>query len=65
MTDAFEAQGELAPVQSATHNEFTAVADTVSEAPILDALDAAAPRPPKPKRPPRPTVSSSWASPPN
>jgi len=43
MTDAFEAQGELAPVQSATHNEFTAVADTVSEAPILDALDAAAP----------------------
>ncbi|MDZ4361009.1 MAG: DEAD/DEAH box helicase, partial [Variovorax sp.] len=43
MTDAFEAQGELAPVQSATHNEFTAVAETVSEAPILDALDAAAP----------------------
>ncbi|WP_132754712.1 DEAD/DEAH box helicase [Variovorax sp. BK151] len=43
MTDAFEAQGEFAPVQSATHNEFTAAADTVSEAPILEALDAAAP----------------------
>ena len=43
MTDAFEAQGEFAPVQSATHNEFTAAADTVSEARILEALDAAAP----------------------
>ncbi|MGJ7503020.1 DEAD/DEAH box helicase [Variovorax sp. ZT5P49] len=43
MTDAFEAQGEFAPVQSATHNEFTAATDTMSEAPILDALDAAAP----------------------
>jgi superfamily II DNA/RNA helicase len=43
MTDAFEAQGEFAPVQSATHNEFTAVSDTVSESPILEALDAAAP----------------------
>jgi len=43
MTDAFEAQGEFAPVQSATHNEFTAAMDTVSEAPILDALDGAAP----------------------
>ncbi|SOD29590.1 Superfamily II DNA and RNA helicase [Variovorax sp. YR752] len=43
MTDAFEAQGEFAPVQSATHNEFTAATDTMSEAPILEALDAAAP----------------------
>jgi superfamily II DNA/RNA helicase len=43
MTDAFEAQGEFAPVQSATHNEFTAATDTVSEAPILEVLDAAAP----------------------
>lgn len=43
MTDAFEAQGEFAPVQSATHNEFTAATDTVSEAPILEALDGAAP----------------------
>jgi hypothetical protein len=43
MTDAFEAQGEFAPVQSATNNEFTAAVDTVSEAPILEALDAAAP----------------------
>src|SRR3954463_1671601 len=40
MTDAFEAQGELAPVQS---TEFTAVTDTVSEAPILEALDAVEP----------------------
>ncbi|HEX7863457.1 MAG TPA: DEAD/DEAH box helicase [Variovorax sp.] len=40
MTDAFEAQGEFAPVQSATHNEFIAATDTVSEAPILEALDA-------------------------
>ncbi len=37
MTDAFEAQGELAPVQS---NEFSAARDTVSEASILEALDA-------------------------
>ncbi|MDP9605618.1 UNVERIFIED_ORG: superfamily II DNA/RNA helicase [Variovorax paradoxus] len=43
MTDAFEAQGEFAPVQSATHNEFTAATDTVSEAPILEALDGTAP----------------------
>ncbi|SDY07746.1 Superfamily II DNA and RNA helicase [Variovorax sp. YR266] len=43
MTDAFEAQGEFAPVQSATHNEFTAATDTMSEAPILEALDAASP----------------------
>lgn len=40
MTDAFDAQGELAPVQS---TEFTAVTDTVSEAPLLDALDAVEP----------------------
>ena len=40
MTDAFEAQGELAPVQS---TEFSAAHDTVSEAPILEALDAVEP----------------------
>jgi len=43
MTDAFEAQGEFAPVQSTNNNEFIAAVDTVSEAPILEALDAAAP----------------------
>jgi superfamily II DNA/RNA helicase len=43
MTDAFEAQGEFAPVQSTNNNEFIAAPDTVSEAPILEALDAAAP----------------------
>lgn len=43
MTDAFEAQGEFAPVQSATHNEFTAATETMSEAPILEALDGTAP----------------------
>lgn len=43
MTDAFEAQGEFAPVQSTNNNEFIAASDTVSEAPILEALDAAAP----------------------
>ncbi|QNK73594.1 DEAD/DEAH box helicase [Variovorax sp. PAMC28562] len=40
MTDAFEAQGEFAPVQS---TEFSVAPDTVSEAPILEALDAVAP----------------------
>ena len=39
MTDAFEAQGEFAPVQS---NEFSVAPDTVSEAPILEALGAVA-----------------------
>src|SRR5688500_16501568 len=43
MTDAFEAQGEFAPVQSTNNNEFIAAMDTMSEAPILEALDAAAP----------------------
>jgi len=38
MTDAFEAQGELAPVQSIHNNEFSAV---TSEVPVLEALDAA------------------------
>ena len=40
MTDAFEAQGELAPVQS---TEYSAARDIVSEAPILEALDAVEP----------------------
>ena len=40
MTDAFEAQGELAPVQP---TEFSVAPDAVSEAPILEALDAVAP----------------------
>ena len=39
MTDAFEAQGEFAPVQS---TEFSVAPDAVSEAPILEALDAVA-----------------------
>jgi len=54
MTDAFEAQGEFAPVQSATHNEFTASTDTVSEAPILEVLDAAAPEAPATEEPAAP-----------
>jgi hypothetical protein len=60
MTDAFEAQGEFAPVQSATNNEFTAAVDTVSEAPILEALDRSSPpTPPRSKpNPACPTASS-------
>ncbi|RZL86461.1 MAG: DEAD/DEAH box helicase, partial [Variovorax sp.] len=44
MTDAFEAQGDFAPVQS-TSDEFVAVTESHSDATLLDNLDVAAAAP--------------------
>lgn len=44
MTDAFEAQGDFAPVQS-TSDEFVAPAESHSDATLLDTLDVAAAAP--------------------
>ncbi|RZL44602.1 MAG: ATP-dependent helicase, partial [Variovorax sp.] len=50
MTDAFEAQGDFAPVQS-TSDEFVAVTESHSDATLLDTLDVAAAPADVPKAP--------------
>jgi hypothetical protein len=61
MTDAFEAQGEFAPVQSEfTNTEFTAAVDTVSERRSSRRSTQPPPRPPRSNRNPAcPTASSA------
>ncbi|MDM0058446.1 DEAD/DEAH box helicase [Variovorax fucosicus] len=50
MTDAFEAQGEFAPVQSSS-DEFVAIAESNSDITLLDTLDVAAAPADVPKAP--------------
>ena len=50
MTDAFEAQGEFAPVQSSS-DEFVAIAESNSDITLLDTLDVAAAPVEAPKAP--------------
>ncbi|MEP6721632.1 MAG: DEAD/DEAH box helicase [Variovorax sp.] len=50
MTDAFEAQGEFAPVQSSS-DEFVAIAESNSDITLLDTLDVAAAPAEAPKAP--------------